>query len=120
MDDINTIYYNDFGIAFQWKRSDAKDFNKIQLVFNNTGLFLNREELIQFSKNIDSALTKGKSFGNATQNKPCELFLLEAPNPQLSFAMNLEELKDMQDLMTRTLFQLGLNHVLKNKQIRFN
>lgn len=40
MEDINTIYYNDLGIAFKWKRCAAKDFNKIQLVFKNTGLFL--------------------------------------------------------------------------------
>ncbi len=42
MEDINTICYNNFGIAFQWKRCETRDFNKIQLVFKNTGLFLKR------------------------------------------------------------------------------
>lgn len=120
MDDINTIYYNDFGIAFQWKRSTAKDLNKVQLVFKNTGLFLNKKELVQFLNNTEQALNQSKICANCPKNKNVELFLLEAPNPQLSFAMKVEELKAIQDLITRTLFQLGLHSFLKDHHIRFN
>ncbi|OBQ55109.1 hypothetical protein JJL45_04300 [Tamlana sp. s12] len=120
MDDINTIYYNDFGIAFQWKRTAAKDFNKIQLVFKNTGLFLNKMELVQFLKNIEQALMKSKTLAKSSSSKACELVLLEAPNPQISFAMVESELKSIQDLITRTLFQLGLHTFLNENQIRFN
>ncbi|WP_228530290.1 hypothetical protein [Tamlana sp. I1] len=117
MDDINTICYNDFGIAFQWKRSAAKDFNKVQLVFKNTGLFLNQQELIQFSKNIERALIKTQSFADGAKTNTSELFLLEGPNPQISFAMDVSELNNLQDLLTMTLFQLGLDSLLKMKKI---
>ncbi len=120
MDDINTICYNDFGIAFQWKRCAAKDFNKIQLVFKNTGLFLNQSELIQFSQNIELALSKVYSCDNCTEKKPSELFLLEAPNPQVSFAMNHKELMEIQDLMKRTLFLLGLDKFLVKQKVHYS
>ncbi|WP_205958019.1 hypothetical protein [Flavivirga algicola] len=120
MDDINTICYNDFGIAFQWKRCAAKDFNKIQLVFKNTGLFLSQKELIQFSKNIELALNKACSHANNTEKNPSELFLLEAPNPQVSFAMNHIELWGIQDLTKKTLFLLGLDKFLVKQKVRYS
>ncbi|MEP1487416.1 MAG: hypothetical protein ABJL44_07630 [Algibacter sp.] len=117
MDDINTICYNNFGIAFQWKRSVAKDFNKIQLVFKNTGLFLKPKELIQFSKNIEYALEKTNSDMNNEKNNTSRLFLLEAPNPQTSFSMTYKELNDVKDLVKGTLFQLELYDFLEHKNI---
>ncbi len=120
MDDINTIYYNDFGIAFQWKRFTAKDFNKIQLVFKNTGLFLSPDELIHFYNNIEFALSKVHACDKCTEKKSYDLFLLEAPNPQISFAMSYIELKDIQDLINSTLFQLGLDKLLTKQKVGYN
>ncbi|OEK09534.1 hypothetical protein A8C32_12565 [Flavivirga aquatica] len=108
MNDINTIYYNNFGIAFQWKRGIVKDLKKTQLVFRNTGLFLTQKELIQFSYNIKKCV-ESCSLGS----DPCELLFLETLNPQITFAMSHTELKDMQDLIKGTLFQLGLTKILE-------
>ena len=120
MDDINTIYYNDFGIAFQWKRNTVKYINRIQLVFKNTGLFLNKKELLIFSKHIDGALKNSETFSNCSKNKSCEMFLLEGPNSQLSFVMNTMELNKIQDLVQTTLFQLGLDTFLEHNKIQYN
>jgi len=120
MDDIITIYYNNFGIAFQWKRCAAKDFKKIQLVFRNTGLFLTENELFQFSKNVEKSIEKSCYCDDCKKNNYYKSLLLEAPNPQTSFAMSYAELKDMQDLLSGTLFQLGLEKLLKNFTINNN
>ncbi|WP_044397904.1 hypothetical protein [Lacinutrix sp. Hel_I_90] len=114
MEDINTIYYNTFGIAFQWKRCTAKDFRKIQIVFRNTGLFLTQKELIQFSKHIENTLNSSRLCHDCKKKKCSKLLLLEAPNPQTSFSMTYKELKDIQDLVKGTLFHLELERLLKN------
>lgn len=119
MDDINTIYYNNFGIAFQWKRFAAKDFKKIQIVFRSTGLFLTENELIQFSDNIDKTLGSLCLCDDCLGNDSSK-FLLEAPNPQTSFSMTYFELKEIQDLIKGTLFQLGLLDLLKKQKVYYN
>ncbi len=118
MEDINLIYYNNFGIAFQWKRCAVKDFKKTQMVFRNTGLFLTQNELIQFSDQIEMALESSCLCEDCLKNETCRLLLLEAPNPQISFAMSYRELKDIDDLVKGTLFQLNLTKLLKNNTIR--
>ncbi|PHS67957.1 MAG: hypothetical protein COB12_01705 [Flavobacterium sp.] len=118
MEDINTIYYNAFGIAFQWKRCAIKDFKKIQLVFRNTGLYLTSDELIQFSENIEKALEKPMLCNDCKENDSCKSLLLETPAPQISFAMSYIELKDVQDLIKGTLFQLGLDKILEKQLIK--
>jgi len=120
MDDINTICHNDFGIAFQWKRSAAKDFNKIQLVFKNTGLFLTPDELVQFSKNMESTCCEASAQVNDIDYASNKLYLLKGPNPQISFALKAMELQAFKDLINGTLFQLGLHKFLASQQVRFN
>lgn len=117
MEDINTIYFNNYGIAFQWKRCAAKDLKKIQIVFRNTGLFLTETELIKFSKNIEETLESSCLCNDCKKSGNCKLFLLQAPNPQASFSMSQAELKNMQDLLSGTLFQLGLDKILKDNII---
>ena len=104
MEDINTIYYNSFGIAFKWKRCAIKDLKKIQLVFRNTGLFLTPNELIQFSKNIKKSLNQSLKCDECSNQNSCKSILLEAPNAQTSFAMNYSELKEMDDLVRGHMF----------------
>ena len=117
MDDINTIYYNKFGITFQWKKWIAKDFKKIQIVFRNTGLLLTQSELIQFSDTIERTLDSACLCNDCMENDSCKLVLLKAPNPQTSFSMTYNELKEIQDLIKGTLFQLGLDILLKKQMI---
>ena len=118
MEDINTIYYNNFGIAFYWKRCTVKDFKKIQLVFRDTGLLLTPNELVKFSKNIDQSLNSSCSCVDCMEYKTCRSLLVEAPNPQITFAMSYTELKEIQDLIKGTLFQLGLNKILNDNTIK--
>ncbi len=113
MEDIYTIYYNSFGIAFQWKRCAVKDLKKIQLVFRNTGLFLTQNELVQFSKNIKKSLNQSLKCEDCNNQNSCKSILLEAPNTQTSFAMSYNELKEINDLVNGTCFQLNLNKLLE-------
>ena len=119
MDDINTFYYNDFGIAFQWKRSAAKHLKKIQLVFRNTGLLLSLDELIKFLNNIENALTRPTRCIHCEDYKLCKSILVEAPNPQTSFAMSFNELQKLKDLVKGTLFQLGLDNLLQRQEVNY-
>ena len=118
MEDINTIYYNNFGIAFQWKKCAVKDIMKIQLVFRETGLFLTTDELIRFSKNIDRSLNSNCSCIDCMEYETCKSILVEAPNPQTTFAMSYKEIQEIQDLVKGTLFQMGLDKILKANTIR--
>lgn len=117
MDDIYTIYYNSFGIAFRWKRGTAKNFNKIQLVFRDTGLFLTPKELIHFSENIKKALKEPYNREEYGTQNLCKTMLLEAPNPQTCFVMSYNELKLMDDLVQGSCFELNLNKLLENLTI---
>ena len=118
MEDINTIYYNKFGIAFQWNGCAAKDSKKIQIVFRHTGLFLTQNELIQFYDNIERTLHGSCLCKDCMEKDSCKLLLLEAPNPQTSFSMSYKELEGVQDLVNGTLFHLGLNKLLKRQMIQ--
>ncbi len=114
MQDINTIYQNSFGIAFQWKRCAEKDHKKIQVVFRNTGLFLKEEELKLFSRQIGCTVKREGLCADCKENKECRSLLVETPAPQIAFAVSHAELHQMQDLIDGTIFQLGLNEILKS------
>ncbi|MDD7884764.1 hypothetical protein [Flavivirga sp. 57AJ16] len=118
MEDINTIYYNNFGIAFHWKRCAVKDFKKVQLIFRDTGLLLTPNELVEFSKNIDWSLNNNCSCVDCMEYKARRSLLVEAPNPQITFAMSYTEIKEIQDLVKGTLFQMGLNKLLNDHMIK--
>jgi hypothetical protein len=117
MKDINTLYYNDFGIAFKWKRCAAKDIKKIQLVFRNTGLFLTEQELAYFCKQVDNSLNSQSLCSDCKHDESCKSLLLQTPVNQISFAMSIIELKDVQDLIKGTIAQLQLEKMLKTYNI---
>lgn len=121
MDDINTIYYNDFGIAFQWKRSAGKDFRKIQLVFRDTGLFVTQQELIHFSFNVQQTLDNPSVCNDCHTYEYCQkMHLVQTPFGQITFAMTYIELEKTIDLIEGTIFQLRLDRMLENQSIDFN
>jgi len=111
MNDINTFYYNDFGIAFQWKRCAAKNFKKIQLVFRNSGLLLTFDELVKFSVNIENSLKLSRKIEGCAFDK-CQCVLVQAPNPQTSFAMNYNELSNLNNLVKGTIFNLNFHNII--------
>lgn len=112
MNDIDLIYNNSFGLAFQWKGDRARDNNKVQLVFRDTGLFLSKEELLRFSKNIGRSMEHHSICGTCPKKETCRSILVESPVPQITFAMNSEELLNVQDLVEGTLFQLNLDNYI--------
>lgn len=114
MTNVHIIYSNDYGIAFFWEKDNVILSKKVQLVFRNTGLNLNHEEVVVFSKNITSALTKNKSCSDCKLKGECKSILLETPTPQVSFAMSFKELIPLKDLVRGTLFTLELNEIIKS------
>ncbi len=114
MSNINPLYHNAFGVAFQWKRCPTKKMYKVQLVFRDTGLQLSLEELRQFSKTITATIANAPLCEHCGQDETCRGLLLETPIHQVSFAMSLKELKAIKELVEGTLFQLALDNLLKN------
>ncbi|WP_425235769.1 hypothetical protein [Ulvibacterium sp.] len=112
MQDINPIYHNPFGVAFQWKRNSVKDINKVQLVFRDTGLLLSRKELKDFQKSIKYTMESYSLCQDCQQNESCRALLLDTPAPQVTLAVNKKELNAVHDLVAGTLFQLQLDHLL--------
>ncbi|PZD79204.1 DUF6686 family protein [Mesonia sp. K7] len=112
MEDIQTIYYNQFGITFQWKRGDLAQINKIQLVFRKTGLLLTKDEVAEFYHQIQLAIEHSHKCQCCPKNKQEKSFLLNTPQENLSFAMTREELSQIRDLVHGTLFQLDLDDFL--------
>ncbi len=118
MDEVYTIHYNSFGIAFKWKRGSSKDVNKTQLVFRDSGLYLTNTELTHFSELIDKTLATPLKCSDCKKNKSCKSILLQTPLPQVSFVMTHHELLEIQDLLKGTLYQLGLNAFLEKNIIK--
>ncbi|CAM3555118.1 hypothetical protein ZORO111903_19650 [Zobellia roscoffensis] len=112
MEDINPIYHNPFGVAFQWKRPTAKDQKKVQIVFRDTGLLLSQNELVQFKRNIECTMKSNSPCIDCQQHDTCRSLLLDTPAPQITLAMNQKELSAVQDLVDGTLFQLNLDSYL--------
>ena len=53
MQDINRIYHNNIGIAFQWKKDVQKgNTDCIQMVFRNTGFYLTYSEIKEFYNKV--------------------------------------------------------------------
>jgi endonuclease III len=92
MTNVHIIYSNDYGIALFWQKDNVMLSKKMQLVFRNTGLNLNHKEVVVFSKNITSALTKNKSCRDCKLKGECKSILLKTSEPQVSFAMSFKEL----------------------------
>ncbi len=120
MDDIHTIYYNDFGIAFQWKKTPGKDHKKVQLVFKDIGVYVTQNELELFSIIIENTLNELCVCEGCRQKDSCKSYLLQTPFSQISFAMTYNELGKVDDLITGTIFQLRLDNMLENQSIDLN
>ena len=112
MENINPLYHNTFGVAFQWKRTSANNMLKGQLVVWDTGLLLTFKELKQFSENISRTLNASQVCQKCSQDENCKGLLLETPINQLSFAISMAELRSLEELVEGTIFQLGLDHLL--------
>ena len=110
--DIYPIYHNSYGIAFQWKRDISRNnFNKIQLVFRNTGFYLTVEDIESFANNIKNAKQCGdcKCCGDTISGNN---ILLRTPSDKIDLAVDKKELGLIEDLIEGTLFQIKLDNYL--------
>lgn len=112
MNDIQILYQNELSIAFYWKGRQVEHLKKVQIVFRDTGLLLTKDELIQFSKNIDRAINNGSLCKDCKNKESCRALLLDTPAPQISLALSYKELLAVKDLVDVILFQLGLDDFL--------
>lgn len=111
MKEIEQIYFNDFGVAFHWKK-DAKVFkDKVQVIFRDTGFYLTQEELAQFAAIIEKTC-KANSCAQCCHRAACHKFLLKTPLNQIDLAVNNEELMYIKDLVEGTLFNIDLSDYL--------
>ena len=111
-DDIYPIYYNNFGIAFKWKRAmGGRGFNKIQVVFRDMGLYLTLDDLKLFEKQILHS-KQCKSCEKCKKDGVARHILLRTPSDKIDIAVSSDELNDIDDLIRGTLFQLHLDEYI--------
>ncbi|HEX8577709.1 MAG TPA: hypothetical protein VF677_15590 [Flavobacterium sp.] len=109
MEGIATVYDNDFGMAFYWKKGNRVMRDKVQLVFKETGLHLNLEELCQFQTLIGQSYNENLGCAQCEMKYQCHKFLLKTPCPQIDFAVSMKELNAIKDLVEGTLFKINLD-----------
>ncbi|MEM6719864.1 MAG: hypothetical protein AAF611_11135 [Bacteroidota bacterium] len=114
MSDIQRIYHNDFGIAFQWKQDLAKNKNnQFQVIFRDTGFYLTLSQLEGFASLVQQASDRGCCAGCKANNN-CRSILLKTPAKNVDLAVSEEELDSIADLIDGTLFQIKLDRYLKD------
>jgi len=113
--DLDKLYSNDIGIIFKWKgTSEGHPYHdKINFVFNETGLHFDLAELYIFQQDIENALKRPLQC-ECEYPKDCKSILLETPFSQISFAVSYNELMLMKELIEGSLFQIGLSNILQN------
>ncbi|WP_121666034.1 DUF6686 family protein [Mesonia aquimarina] len=108
MEDLQFIYRNNFGLAFFWKNKG----DKIQVVFRNTGFYLNLEELRIFQQHVLET-TNQQCCENCRTSRKCRSLLLRTPSEKIELAVNSEELEDINELLGGTIFKLEQHEYLK-------
>jgi len=113
-EDIKELYSNKIGVTFLWETKDKGHlhYNKINIVFNNTALHFDRDELELFLQNIEKSLLRPE-YCNKNLPRQSKSMLLDTPLRQLSFAMSYNDLSLMKDLIQKTLFEIDFLNILK-------
>jgi ABC-type dipeptide/oligopeptide/nickel transport system ATPase subunit len=117
MREIEQIYFNDFGVAFHWKKNNEVFTDKVQMVFKETGFYLSFNELKAFAQIIDNTCEEMDCEG-CLQRSRCHKFLLKTPLQQIDLAVSKNELLQIKDLVQGTIFNMDLfdyiNDMCKN------
>lgn len=117
MEEVTILYQNNIGVAFHWDKYEISNSKKIQLIFRNTGLILDYYQLFLFSKQVKTIIDNPKFCENCENKNTCNSLLLNTPLTGLKFAMSLNELNEMHDLIIGVIFQLDLKSILKYFEI---
>jgi len=107
MKDIEQIYFNDFGVAFHWRKNDTVLKDRIQMVFKETGFYLSGNEIKDFAKLIDEACRE-TNCADCCHRSRCHKFLLKTPLKQVDLAVSKSELMQIKDLVEGTIFTIQL------------
>lgn len=113
MREVEQIYYNEFGVAFHWKKNDVVLKEKVQLVFKETGFYFSHREIRDFALIIDETFDVLECCAGCQRR--CHKFLLKTPLQQIDLAVTRSELKRIKDLVEGTLFKIGLYNYLENE-----
>lgn len=111
MKEIEQIYCNDFGVAFYWKKSGIALYDKVQVIFRETGFYLTYNEIAEFSYIINNINESTECSACEKINKNCKL-LLKTPFEGLEMAVSQNELLDIKDLIEGALFKIRLKQYL--------
>jgi hypothetical protein len=107
MKEVEQIYYNDFGVAFHWKRDGEVLKEKVQIIFKETGFYFSNEQIAEFADIIDQTCREN-SCASCCHRAQCHKFLLKTPLNQIDLAVNNAELLQIKDIVQGTLFNLNL------------
>lgn len=113
MKEIEQIYHNEFGVAFHWIKNDAVLTERVQLIFKETGFYLEHHELDEF-KMLVNATCAQYNCSDCRYKQACHKMLLKTPVGEVDLAVNQKELYYIKDLVEGTLFNLNLNDYLDN------
>ena len=109
MREVEQIYYNEFGVAFHWKKGNEVLTEKVQVVFKETGFYLSYEEIKAFAQIIDNTCEEmDDDCGACCHRNRCHKFLLKTPVQQVDLAVSRSELMQIKDLVEGTLFNMDL------------
>ena len=113
MEEIYPIFKNTYGMSFQWKKDIVKNkFDRVQVIFRDTGFYLNMKEIHSFSNCVAEAKRRG---GCTCCDQDCMTarnILLKTPCEHVDLAVNQSELELIDDLIKGTLFQIELDQML--------
>lgn len=107
MKQVEQLYFNDFGVAFFWKKNGVVLKDKVQLVFKETGFYLSGKEVQEFAMLIDDTFDEIGCAG-CCQRGRCHKFLLKTPLNQVDLAVTRAELSRIKDLVEGALFHAQL------------
>lgn len=107
MNEINQIYYNNFGVAFHWKKNDELLKDRVQVIFKETGFYLTDSEIRDFAA-IVSKTCRENACDTCSFRTQCHKFLLKTPFNEVDLAVSKNELLQIKDLLDGTLFNLEL------------
>lgn len=117
MKDIAQLYYNNFGVAFYWRKGGELLTDRVQMVFKETGFYLTENQLRSFADTISNSCPDDCCEGCGIKMQ-CHKFLLKTPIPEIDMAVTLNEYLQIKDLVSGALFNIDLmsylNDICKN------
>jgi hypothetical protein len=114
MKEIEQIYFNEFGVAFHWRKNDEVLKDRVQIVFKETGFYLSENEIRDFSEIINDTCQKLDHCGECCHRARCHKFLLKTPLKEIDLAVSKNELMQIKDLIEGTLFTIELMEYIDN------